>query len=72
MAETTKITALDNGPFLVNGSVELTDAEGKAYSTEKETIALCRCAASTNQPFCDGTHSRIGFEAAERAVPQAG
>jgi CDGSH-type Zn-finger protein len=34
-------------------------------------VNLCRCGASTRKPFCDGTHSRMGFEAAERAVRQA-
>ena len=46
----------------------LTDAEGNEFSTRKETIALCRCGASEGKPFCDGTHPRIGFRAAERAV----
>jgi CDGSH-type Zn-finger protein len=34
----------------------------------RETFALCRCGGSVKKPFCDGTHSRTGFEAAERAV----
>jgi 3-phenylpropionate/trans-cinnamate dioxygenase ferredoxin subunit len=57
-----------NGPYLVKGPVELRDAEGKVY-TVREGFALCRCGASTTKPFCDGTHSKIGFQAAEQAVP---
>ena len=68
MAERTKITALDNGPLLVKGPVLLLDAEGHEFRAERTTVALCRCGASTTKPFCDGTHSRLGFRAAERAV----
>ncbi|MFN2528823.1 MAG: CDGSH iron-sulfur domain-containing protein [Candidatus Baltobacteraceae bacterium] len=58
-----------NGPYLITGALTLTDADGTEYALEgKPTFALCRCGASTTKPFCDGTHSRIGFEAAERAV----
>lgn len=68
MAEHTKITALDNGPYLVKGPVLLLDAEGNEFRTERATVALCRCGGSTKKPFCDGTHSKIGFKAAQRAV----
>jgi CDGSH-type Zn-finger protein len=70
MADQTKITALDNGPYLVKGSVVLLDAEGNEFRAERATVALCRCGRSANKPFCDGTHSKIGFRAAERAVRQ--
>ena len=63
-----RITASKNGPYLVSGVVELRDAEGRVYPA-KTKIALCRCGASTTKPFCDGTHSKIGFQAAEQAVP---
>jgi CDGSH-type Zn-finger protein len=68
MAEQTKITALDNGPYLVKGPVLLLDAEGNAFRTERATVALCRCGRSMMKPFCDGSHSKVGFRAAERAV----
>jgi CDGSH iron-sulfur domain-containing protein 3 len=68
MAEQTKITALDNGPYLVKGPVLLLDAEGNEFRVERTTVALCRCGESTTKPFCDGSHSRIGFRAAQRAV----
>ena len=66
----TKITALDNGPYLVKGPVLLLDADGNEFRAERATVALCRCGASTTKPSCDGTHSKIGFRAAERAVRQ--
>ena len=46
----------------------VTDAEGNEYRPERETIALCRCGGSKTKPLCDGTHSKVGFRAVERAV----
>jgi len=59
-----------SGPYLVSGSFDLTDADGNpiAIPEGRSTIALCRCGASVTKPFCDGTHSKIGFDAAQRAV----
>ena len=65
-----KITVSKNGPYIVTGPVELVDADGTAYPA-KTKMALCRCGASTTKPFCDGTHSRMGFMAAEQAVPSS-
>ena len=67
MAEVT-IEATPNGPYLVTGSIELHDTDGTTLPT-KAKVWLCRCGASTKKPFCDGTHSKIGFQAAARAVP---
>lgn len=69
MAETT-ITVRKNGPYAVTGEFVVKDADGNAYPA-KITMMLCRCGASTNKPFCDGTHSKVGFEAAQRAVPES-
>lgn len=71
MAKETKITVLQNGPYLVNGEVQLTDTDGKVLQTVANGFALCRCGASTKKPFCDGTHSKIGFKAAAEVVPES-
>jgi CDGSH-type Zn-finger protein len=67
-----KITIRPNGPYLVEGDVELTDVNGNTVDTSARgpRFALCRCGASVTKPFCDGTHSKIGFQAAEAAVAQ--
>lgn len=58
-----KITVLDNGPYLVEGEVELVDAKGNAFGLGGRTkLALCRCGHSQNKPFCDGSHKTAGFE----------
>jgi CDGSH-type Zn-finger protein len=65
------ITPRPNGPYLVTGPVKIVDADGKEYPAQQgSAIALCRCGGSTTKPFCDGTHSRIGFSAAEKAVAE--
>jgi CDGSH-type Zn-finger protein len=69
----TSIKAFQNGPYLVEGDITVTDQDGTEYDlTDKPAVALCRCGGSTTKPFCDGTHSKIGFEAAERAVAEQG
>jgi CDGSH-type Zn-finger protein len=70
-----KITVRPNGPLRVEapeGAVELVDVNGTPYDlTGKTAFSLCRCGGSVNKPFCDGTHSRIGFQGAELAVKKA-
>jgi CDGSH-type Zn-finger protein len=72
---TVKITVRKNGPYRVEapeGSIELVDADGNKFDlTGKAAFSLCRCGGSVNKPFCDGTHSKIGFQGAEMAVKQA-
>jgi CDGSH-type Zn-finger protein len=69
MAEVT-IEARPNGPYIVTGTIELRDTNGNVIATQARTV-LCRCGASTKKPFCDGTHSKIGFQAAAEAVPES-
>lgn len=58
-----------NGPYVIDGEVNLVDHEGNPVPTKPgKRISLCRCGASVTKPFCDGTHSRIGFVAAEQAA----
>lgn len=61
-----------NGPIAVAGDLaelKMTDSTGKPIDLRGETkIFLCRCGASSTKPFCDGTHTAIGFQAAEAAV----
>jgi 3-phenylpropionate/trans-cinnamate dioxygenase ferredoxin subunit len=64
MSVTIKIR--DNGPYVVDGDFTLTDAQGNPIPILKR--ALCRCGGSTTKPFCDGTHSKIGFQGASAAV----
>jgi CDGSH-type Zn-finger protein len=70
MAETeVTITTKPNGPFRVEGPIRLIDVDGTEINLEgKPAVSLCRCGASVRKPFCDGTHSKIGFQAAEAAV----
>jgi CDGSH-type Zn-finger protein len=69
----TTIRVRKNGPYRVEGDgVKVVDWDGNEYTFDRLPIALCRCGASTTKPFCDGTHSKVGFQAAEAAVgPEA-
>ena len=65
----TIIRVRKNGPYRVEGDeVKVLDWDGNEYTFDRLPIALCRCGASTTKPFCDSTHSKVGFQAAEAAV----
>ena len=80
MADVT-IEVRKNGPYRVYGEFKLVDHEGNPIAIPEERkkttpegvtrISLCRCGGSTVKPFCDGTHSRIGFVGAEQAVERS-
>ena len=61
MAMETKVEMRKNGPLLVHGNLEVTDTDGKTEKKERIT-AFCRCGASSNKPYCDGSHNDISFE----------
>ena len=65
---TVKITPTSNGPYMVEGEIELLTPSGQPIPTKSGKVYLCRCGGSTKKPFCDGTHSKTGFQAAEAAV----
>lgn len=65
------IKVRDDGPYVVDlDDVRIVDADGAAFAIIRRPVALCRCGHSTNRPFCDGSHNREGFSAAERADAQ--
>lgn len=53
------IEARKNGPYIIKGKVNITDTDGTTLDVKKDVIALCRCAHSSNKPFCDGTHRTL-------------
>ena len=54
------IRSLKNGPYEVCGDIELCVEDDLGLSADNPYY-LCRCGASENKPFCDGSHKRIGF-----------
>jgi CDGSH-type Zn-finger protein len=63
------IKVRENGPYKIEGEFRLVDANDNEILIVKPV--LCRCGGSTTKPFCDGTHSKIGFQGAIAAVAKA-
>lgn len=61
--ESASVEPRPNGPLFVRGHVRIVDPDGRLIR-EDTRVALCRCGASENKPFCDGSHRRTGFETA--------
>ena len=79
-AQAARITVSRNGPYLVEGAVPLanqtieSDSEGGSREWLQgqpfevtEVYRLCRCGQSSNKPFCDSTHLKVGFDGTETA-----
>ena len=62
------ITLDVTGPLYVQGGVEILDHEGVVVTTEAR-VALCRCGASRNKPYCDDSHHEIGWKSASDEFP---
>jgi uncharacterized Fe-S cluster protein YjdI len=59
-ASETKVEVLENGPLLVYGTLKVIGKDG-TEEVKNKTTAFCRCGASKNKPYCDGTHSKNNF-----------
>lgn len=57
----TEVNISPNGPLILKGDVTITHKDGKEETRAKVT-AFCRCGASENKPFCDGSHHKVGFK----------
>ena len=55
-----RISPLPNGPLKVEGALEVCSGTGRTV-TRTAVAYLCRCGGSSTKPFCDGTHTKIGF-----------
>jgi CDGSH-type Zn-finger protein len=56
----TKVTAIPNGPLMVEGTIHVTKPDGTQEVKEHKTF-LCRCGHSANKPYCDGSHKKNNF-----------
>lgn len=57
-----KVEVTPNGPYIINTECLIVHSDGKE-ETKTGTMALCRCGASGNKPYCDGSHNKVGFKA---------
>jgi CDGSH-type Zn-finger protein len=65
MSELT-VVVRPNGPYKIEGPVTLVDPEGRRFELPPgKAVALCRCGYSQRKPFCDASHRRVGFVAAD-------
>lgn len=55
-----RIKVRENGPLLCTGDVQVVNDEGELLY-QGDDVALCRCGASGNKPFCDGSHREVEF-----------
>ena len=56
-----RITQQKNGPLTVHDLASFKNSRGESIAAKK-VMALCRCGASKNKPYCDGSHWDAGFK----------
>ncbi len=56
-----KVEVTPNGPLMVHGEIEIKMVDGST-ETKNRATAFCRCGASDNKPFCDGSHRKADFK----------
>lgn len=56
-----QVNTIKNGPLMVRGNLTLYSGSGRK-AWQGKSASLCRCGASANKPFCDGSHRRVGFK----------
>jgi len=60
MSDEFEVEVLNNGPYIVTGLKKMVNSKSEQLDV-KEKVALCRCGASQNKPYCDGSHREINF-----------
>ena len=65
-----EIAVTPDGPLWVSGGIPIERRDSQPLET-RNRMTLCRCGASKNKPFCDGTHKEIGFTGRADYDPQA-
>lgn len=68
-SEVVRVVPAPNGPLFVRGPISVETRNGEVLAQE-DRVALCRCGASQNQPFCDLSHKRVGFRDNPNVVPE--
>lgn len=58
--EEASVVVCADGPLYIRGDLTITDADDNIVH-EGTRVALCRCGATKNKPFCDGSHTEAGF-----------
>ena len=66
------VEIFDAGPYKVEGAIEIVDGKGNVVDVKvARRSSSAAAAARRTEPFCDGTHSKIGFQGAIAAVAAA-